>query len=308
MTKKKCEKILWNKNAALTTQQIVVLIILITSFSILLFFLFRMNFQETADKEICRNSVVLRGQSVTPKEATSLKCQTNYVCITKDGSCEGLSYYSYKIDVSNKEELYSALAKEMADCWWMFGEGEINYVEGDMTKQLYCSICSQVTFDDSIMEIEEFSNGYIDKNDFYFNYLAKEEISEGKETYAEYLFGTKDVGNILKSTQKEAKRENLDYGEIDLSENYAIVMGITSDINKIGWAIGGGVVAAGIALIPFTGGLTAGVLIVAGGVAGGTIAGVTVEGVSGDEYLAPSIIRFPEDYDKLGCDHIVTLG
>ena len=120
--------ILWNKRGELTTQQIVVLIILITSFIVLMFFLFRLNFQETTNKEICRNSVVLKGKSVLPADMTPLKCNTNYVCITKDGSCEGLTYYSYKIDVENKDEMYSALAEEMADCWWMFGEGEINYV------------------------------------------------------------------------------------------------------------------------------------------------------------------------------------
>ena len=56
--------------------------------------------------------------------------------------------------VKTETEVYGILADEMADCWWMFGEGKVNYVGKDLPeKQLYCSICSQLAFDNSLEEI-----------------------------------------------------------------------------------------------------------------------------------------------------------
>jgi len=48
------------KKAELTTQQIVTIIILIISFAVILFFIFRMNFGEIEKKEICHNSVLAK--------------------------------------------------------------------------------------------------------------------------------------------------------------------------------------------------------------------------------------------------------
>ena len=61
-----------NSRGELTTQQIVLLIILITSFTIILFFFFKLNLGEETDKELCHNSVVLKGS--LPSDLTSLNC------------------------------------------------------------------------------------------------------------------------------------------------------------------------------------------------------------------------------------------
>ena len=54
-------KFLKNKKGEMTTQQIVLLIILIASFAVILGFLFKLNFGAESEKDICHNSVVLRG-------------------------------------------------------------------------------------------------------------------------------------------------------------------------------------------------------------------------------------------------------
>ncbi|MEX2017252.1 MAG: hypothetical protein WD876_02165, partial [Candidatus Pacearchaeota archaeon] len=48
-----------SKKGELTTQQIVTILIVIASFIILLYFLFRINPAETNQKQICYNSVLL---------------------------------------------------------------------------------------------------------------------------------------------------------------------------------------------------------------------------------------------------------
>ncbi len=296
-----------DKKAALTTQQIVILIILITSFLIIMFFIFRLNLQETTDKDVCHNSVVLRANAALPAETIPLNCKTNYVCITKDNTCEGMPYYSYKINVKNKQEMYEALAEEMADCWWMFGEGKINYVSNkDFTKKLYCSICSQFNFDDSIKDI--FPSGFIDKDDFYINYLAKTKIPRKEITYAEYLFGTNDVRSILESA-KEADT----FGKINISETNALLMGIMSKTSAWKWAGVGVLTAAGavaglIFFTPITIGAISGGIILVSGAGTGILTSVIIDGASGNKYLAPTIISFPKDYDKLKCTYVVTKG
>ena len=48
-----------NKRGELTTQQIIMITIIIISFVVLLYFLFRLNPGETSSKQVCYNSVVL---------------------------------------------------------------------------------------------------------------------------------------------------------------------------------------------------------------------------------------------------------
>ena len=126
----------------LTTQQLVVIIILITSFAILLFFLFRLNLTETTNKELCYNSVIMKGSSIFPGETIPLNCKRSYICLTSDGTCEKMTKPQLQ-KVKTKEETYKVLADEMADCWWMFGEGKINYIGEEVIPDLYCSLCSK---------------------------------------------------------------------------------------------------------------------------------------------------------------------
>ena len=147
------------KKAELTTQQIVGLIILIVSFTIILFFLFRLNLDETSDKEICHNSVVMKGQSVLG--GGNLDCKIAYVCISGGEDCEDFNP-SKTIDINPneknaKDEIVKAINTEMSDCWWMFGEGKIDYIGDWLNKPGFlethrCAICSIIKFDKTIQE------------------------------------------------------------------------------------------------------------------------------------------------------------
>ena len=74
------------KKAELTTKQLVTIIILITSFIIILFLFFRLNLGPVNDKEICHNSVIMKSKSLPGQGA--LNCKTSYVCISGGGECE----------------------------------------------------------------------------------------------------------------------------------------------------------------------------------------------------------------------------
>ncbi len=305
------------KKGELTTQQLVILIILIVSFVVILLFYFRLNFKQGTEKELCHNSVIMRGNSVlsSVKEALPLNCNTKYFCITKDGSCEKMN--KPKIEkVKTKEEVYNILAEKMADCWWMFGEGKVNYVAKNFKKKNYCSICSQVAFDDSVLKVKGFEKGQINKDDFY-NYLANKKISNKDITYSEYFFGTKDL-NKLKEMALNQKGVGT-FGVMDLNKQYFVLMGITSEVGGL-WKVGTIIGVPALIFIGVTnpigwvvGGVILGGSVVVGKVSNSInpeISAIVVNGKGiNNKFMAPTIIEANSDkFKSLNCASVSTLA
>ncbi|GAI04522.1 unnamed protein product, partial [marine sediment metagenome] len=182
-----------NKKSEITTKQIVTLIILIVSFVIILFLLFRLNLGRATDKEICHNSVVLK--SAGKGLVGQLDCKTNYLCISGGGDCEGINpTTTIKVNRENKEEIMKAIADEMADCWWMFGEGELDYMRGNFLGNTACASCSIVKFDNKIQESQEEGITYEE----FMEFLANETKSKNeKDTYLYYLYGVSSIDQVL---------------------------------------------------------------------------------------------------------------
>ncbi len=321
------KKFLKKRKGELSTQQIILLIILIASFLIILFFLFRLNLGSESDKEICHNSVVTRGSSVVPSESVPLKCSRSYICITKDGSCEGMTNPEIK-KVKTETEVYAVLAEDMAECWWMYGAGQIDYVQNDLKKNHYCSICSQILFDDSLKEIEDsegnpaFEEGIISKDELYeFLTIADYSTDDESQTYAQYVFGTNNLES-LKQEFSQGEDVELSFGEIEIGEQYYDVMGIVSEISVWKLALVGaglGVVVAVVAPVGLVGGA---IIVGSGGTVGGVVGddiselfqpeilGIIVEGDGIDnQFLAPTIIEVDvEKFEALNCKSVVSLN
>jgi hypothetical protein len=291
------------KRGELTTQQIVILIILIVSFIVVLIFILLLHSDNVGDKQICHNSVVMRGTSVLPSKSLPLDCKTRYICLSKDGTCEKMTNPEI-MKVKYKEDVYEVLAKEMSDCWWMFGEGKIDYVGKDFwTSHFYCSICSQIAFDDSMDDV--FPSGRFDEGEFYNSYLATEEKGDTDLTYSEYLYGIKDFSQIHSGPFKE----------IDIDEQYYIMMGIKSNEAGVKWAGGAGALigltAAALIFPPGIPAYIVGALIVGAGGTGGYFLGGVFKGDSGNEFLLPTIVEADSEvFDSLddACDYISTLA
>lgn len=321
-----------NNKGELTTQQIVGIIILITSFVIILFLLFRLNLGAETNQEICRNSVILKGGSPLPGNAVSLNCHKNYECITSDGTCDGLTKPDKTLKANSAEEVYQGLAGSMANCWWMFGEGKIDYVQGETLKNNYCSICSQVLLDNSLGNIQGISDGKIDKDGFY-DYLSRTKMPRSDKTYLEYIFGTNDLVSLKRQIMESANNTGRvqTFGNLNVNKQYFVVMGITSSVSEWKWAFGGagaGAVTTGIAAVlgvvslATPPGWIAGALIVAGGVAGGVagakisetiqpeILALTLEGRGiSNRFMAPTIVEIDsEKFKALNCEDILTFS
>ena len=205
-----------NKKGELTTKQLVTMIILIVSFVIVLFLLFRLNLGETSNKEICRNSVVLKSQSALI--SGSLNCRTNYLCISGGGDCEEIPVTS-KIEVNSKnsEEIMKSLADEMSDCWWVFGEGKVDYADAGSFERLVCSICSIVEFDEKVNE-ETSEISYLE----FYDYLRRTQ-KKGSQSYLNYLYSANSLDVF---DDKFIPEDYLD-NTFEFDKTYFVLTGLT---------------------------------------------------------------------------------
>jgi len=207
------------KRGELTTTQLVTIIILIVSFVIILFLIFNLNLGGTADKEICRNSVILRDQSKI--FAGPLDCKTNYLCISGGGDCSGISASEkVVIDLGKKEEIIKVIADEMASCWWQFGEDkELSYVgEPGLSGGVDCAVCSIVQFDEKIQQ----NFPKITYLEFY-NYLEKTK-KDSFQSYLKYLYGVSDIDAL--EIQKQFQIVDIKNDFFSTKEKYSIITGI----------------------------------------------------------------------------------
>ena len=314
------------KKAELTNEQIVILIILIVSFAVLLFFLYKLNLGKTTSKEICHNSVMLKGATLEElKETVSLNCDRSYICITEDsGGCKEM-YKPEIVEVKNLDEIYQKLADEMANCWWMFGEGRVDYIGGGVTKGNYCSICSQILFDTSLNNIEVVNEGKISKDNLY-DYMSKTNIPGKEITYSEYIFGTTEINQLKQLASQQYKIKGT-FGNIEVGKQYFVVMGITNEVSGLYWAgIGAGGVGAVIGIVALVtlsnpvGWVGGAVIIGVGAIAGATggkaifssfepeIAALKIPGKGiPNNFTAPTILEVDsEKFKALNCEEILT--
>jgi hypothetical protein len=209
-----------NKKGELTTQQIVIIIVLITSFAIILFFIFRLDLGKVTNKEICHNSVIMKSKSSL---VGSLDCKTTYVCISGGENCEGFYDVKKEVDLRNENEarnkIMEIIADEMADCWWMFGEGKVDYIGFNIGVSIVgnkaCAICSKIKFSE---EIKNKGLNKISYEDFYADYLSKKKIES--KTYLKYLY------DANRTTINDLFNKEYLNNEINFNSEYVILTGI----------------------------------------------------------------------------------
>lgn len=156
------------KRGEITTKQIVSMVVLIASFAVLLFLFARLDFGEINQEQICHNSVVTGGQGLVRVANTisgtfevPLDCKTQYNNINQE--------------TKTKEDALELIANEMASCWWMFGEGKVNYVGLDLFGD-HCAICNELDFSSipyslTFQEINDYLRDTDYKGQSYQNYL-----------------------------------------------------------------------------------------------------------------------------------------
>jgi hypothetical protein len=214
------------KKGELTTTQIITIIVLVVSFIVILYFVYRLNLGSTSNSDVCRNSVVLKatGKGL----AGDINCKTDYVCISGGDKCVASSTVTVKVDPNNKNEILKAIADQISNCWWEYGEGQFNYGSSGIFKGSNgCALCSVVEFDDKILK-----KGYdLNYSDLY-TYMATNK-KDDTHTYLNYVYGTNDLQQFLDSKiVKPILNE-----KIITDNKYSIVTGF--DSGWFPWKAGG---------------------------------------------------------------------
>jgi len=202
-----------------STGTIIMVVFAILALAVLLYFLlFKINPQSLTNKEICHDSVVLR--ATTKNVIGSLNCKTDYVCISGGGKCRGVEpTITVKVNPNSKEEIMSAIASEMKDCWWMFGEAKLNFlnlIETQILKRTTCAVCSVINFDDKVLE-----KGHQVTYEGFYNYLNSIKKSES-ETYFHYLYNSYSIEELQEKSYLKADIKNT---PIITNDNYVVLTG-----------------------------------------------------------------------------------
>ncbi len=197
-----------NKKGELTSKQIITILILIVSFAVILIFLFSLNLGKETGREACKQSVELRGVALLGK-FMSFNCNTEYICISGGGKCEGVPEKTSIVKVSNSdsnEELLKELLNLRESCFWQFGEAEINIGDG------VCGLCSVVYFDEFLKGREEITA----EENFQF---LESNSPKGKEiNYIQYFYRYNTWDELKAAADREGKVIN----GIDFSQNYMV--------------------------------------------------------------------------------------
>lgn len=196
-----------NKRGITVQSTLIGIIIAVLAAAIIFFFIRALPYRETVDKEACHNSVILRsnallkGESILP-ETMPLNCKTQEI----------------KISSSNEEFIKREIANAMYDCWWVLGEGKLDFfpesgwkdwgVPGLGTSKANCMICATIKFEGA-------AKG---KQLDLLSYLEETKVPTKNITYLEYFSEDPDA-----KLPSELKVETL-----DTSKDYAIIfMGIS---------------------------------------------------------------------------------
>ncbi len=273
-----------NKKGDLAFKIIISLVILLVTGIIVFFFISMMPFKETVDKEACHQSVVLRSQQIVvlkPGQTLGipLRCKTEEIII----------------DSSDEKEIKKEIANALYDCWWMLGEGEMNFFGRGWTKDTYCVLCSTIEF-------SETTQGKIKEIHGIDNYLIETNIPGQDFSYAQFLTTneapqiTKEQESVLDTSKKYA----VSYAMIERSAATGRVTGIAAGAVGVfvGFKIGGGVKAAAVLGSLFAGG---------GNWVTNQIQNL-VEGTSVDYYVALDLIPLEAQALKdFGCTSIESI-
>jgi len=214
------------------------LILSLAILAVLLFF-FRDTitmWDQKTDAEICRKSVEVHAMAHVKGINTieNLNCPPSYEPITS----------------GSEKEIKEELAESMAECFWKFGENELELFSGDITSQeRFCALCHYVTFEDDArgVSVSNFAQ-YLTSN----HVSSKYSKSQGYRTYADYIIGEPTDPSAIQTM-------GMNTFDIDTGRDYGIVFIYTKNSyiqDVVGAAIGaqtGAVIglAGALYLLPF---------------------------------------------------------
>jgi len=260
--------------------------------------------RKTVDTEACRNSVILRGSLPLGADTVQLKCKTQDVCLSMGEDCDITREDLVTIDVKDEAELTKEMVNLLWDCWWMMGEGKVDYISASLgSSEPYCSICSKVYFDDKIQDKYKEQGGI--SYSLIYNYMQRVKVPERDESFLFSIYGVNSLESIRQDLLVQSGYDIYQY-KLDPGQEQVVVTAIVKDGWKAGLVSSLAIVGVSAVLAPFTFGWST----VIGGAVLGSAVGFTVESLdNGVSYLTPQYLPFKgEELKKLDCKEYVSEG
>lgn len=179
-----------------TTWTIITAILIILAFAGLFVWIgggFKTFAGENTERDICRLSALQKAKyQVGQKQLldADLICPTRNVNILdrKDEKING----EINIIAKNQDDVKSAIADEMYDCWYKFGNGQVDFATNSDFFRLYgdkvCLACSDIRFGNNLLSSTAIGN----RIDHFEDYLANTKVPGRDITYWEYFGGRLD--------------------------------------------------------------------------------------------------------------------
>ncbi len=330
------------KKAEITSGQLVLMIILIISFVIIIYFLYSIyNWNPMIDKEACHQSIVFRSSVnwgvIKASKIIPLKCQTEKICMSmskddclqvgKNSRNNPVTTVSLDKDTVNaRQQVLDQIIESMRSCHEMLGEGQLLFMPNNVlggekywTGTNYCLICARIVLDEEAREkMNDISYAEL------YQTLGNKALPD-KKSYLEYLHPDwKDWHSIWRLFQqfKEDKLpqfENIKDIEnwkmnIDKEGGFAIISQIAPksywmSFTKAGVGLGTTAIGAAVIGAPVTVTI-AGVAAIGGAVfwysspTGKGVEGIGVEGIA---YSPPVAVPYNlENLQAMNCDSFET--
>lgn len=228
------------KKADVVSLQTVLIILAIFGLAIVLVLLYRFIATENVDREVCHESVVLKATLpdlpiLQTKEVTPLKCKTRKVCIVKGGlinsvlrifkgsGCEEFKGEKHdKVVVSGtkseiERQINMFLAREMADCWAMMGEGKVQIFARELAKaDRKCVLCSRIAFSKELQEEMDKYNGRPAIKGTV-TYLLTHNVPNKDITYWEFLTRSQTSSKYILEQMPLFQSEDITYLDVEKS-------------------------------------------------------------------------------------------
>jgi len=223
-----------NKGGSIVANKFVNIVLILAGAILIISIFYFIDWGGESDREICHDSVILRGtlpDTFGAKNLPSLSCTTKKICITdklfRKGNCEedfGGKFETIRISSELKkqdDEVNKIFAREMADCWAMIGEGKIQIFEREITSKKRCNICTRIAFDKDLMKKKEMFLGLGD-------YLATKQIPQKEISYASFLLlrNKADLDNLNGITARQKAIVFFEVDKSDFGENVGAIIGL----------------------------------------------------------------------------------
>ena len=204
------------KKKSMATSTMIYIVMMLMALVLLFYFNFEKVLQPAqgrTPKQICKASAY--AHSITKIKGRDL-FDNPIICPTE----------MIEIEKKDNKKAQHILAQAMYGCWDQFGEGKLELFK---EPNVYCTVCSHITFEDEDLQLSDFSS-----------FLATKEIpltdldySEGKKlpTYHEYLTGYKTSGSEFLKV-KELKKIPDQIIDTSKDNNYAVIFVHIKGLNK----------------------------------------------------------------------------